>query len=107
MHWRADTGGHDHQPPSVRGRTVPARTDRIGEPCFRRLSTITRMRQDWLMPHRARVSARLAATAEPPTLAVDAKAKALQAAGRPVIGFGAGEPDFAPPDYIVEAAIAA
>jgi len=40
-------------------------------------------------------------------LAVDAKAKALKAAGRPVIGFGAGEPDFPTPDYIVEAALAA
>ncbi|MEJ7757648.1 MAG: hypothetical protein WKF83_16300 [Nocardioidaceae bacterium] len=38
---------------------------------------------------------------------MDAKAKALKAAGRPVIGFGAGEPDFATPDYIVEAAVAA
>ncbi|GAA4603680.1 pyridoxal phosphate-dependent aminotransferase [Actinoplanes octamycinicus] len=37
-------------------------------------------------------------------MAVDAKAKALRAAGRPVIGFGAGEPDFPTPDYIVEAA---
>jgi aspartate aminotransferase len=37
-------------------------------------------------------------------MAVDAKAKALKAAGRPVIGFGAGEPDFPTPDYIVEAA---
>jgi len=37
-------------------------------------------------------------------LAVDAKAKALVAAGRPVIGFGAGEPDFPTPEYIVEAA---
>ncbi|CAM2923207.1 pyridoxal phosphate-dependent aminotransferase [Actinomyces slackii] len=53
-----------------------------------------------------RVSARLAAIAPSATLAVDAKAKALKAAGRPVIGFGAGEPDFATPDYIVEAAIA-
>ena len=42
-----------------------------------------------------------------PTLAVDAKAKALKAAGEPVIGFGAGEPDFATPDNIVEAARAA
>ena len=50
---------------------------------------------------------RLAAIAESATLAVDAKAKALKAAGRPVIGFGAGEPDFATPDYIVEAAVAA
>ncbi len=40
-------------------------------------------------------------------MAVDAKAKALKAAGRPVIGFGAGEPDFATPDYIVEAAVKA
>ncbi|WP_448062709.1 pyridoxal phosphate-dependent aminotransferase [Cellulomonas hominis] len=45
--------------------------------------------------------------AESATLAVDAKAKALKAAGRPVIGFGAGEPDFPTPDYIVEAAVAA
>ena len=54
-----------------------------------------------------RVSDRIAAIAESATLAVDAKAKALQAAGRPVIGFGAGEPDFPTPDYIVEAAVAA
>ncbi|HEY0619224.1 MAG TPA: pyridoxal phosphate-dependent aminotransferase, partial [Kribbella sp.] len=44
---------------------------------------------------------------ESATLAVDAKAKALKAAGRPVIGFGAGEPDFPTPDYIVEAAVEA
>jgi aspartate aminotransferase len=50
------------------------------------------------------ISARIAAIAESATLAVDAKAKALKAAGRPVIGFGAGEPDFPTPDYIVEAA---
>jgi aspartate aminotransferase len=55
----------------------------------------------------ARVSDRIAAIAESATLAVDAKAKALKAAGRPVIGFGAGEPDFPTPDYIVEAAVAA
>jgi aspartate/methionine/tyrosine aminotransferase len=54
-----------------------------------------------------RVSARVAAIAESATLAVDAKAKALKAAGRPVVGFGAGEPDFATPDYIVAAAVAA
>lgn len=54
-----------------------------------------------------RISARIAAIAESATLAVDAKAKALKAAGRPVIGFGAGEPDFPTPDYIVEAAVAA
>ena len=54
-----------------------------------------------------RVSARLAAIAESATLAVDAKAKALKAAGRPVIGFGAGEPDFPTPQYIGDAAVAA
>jgi aspartate/methionine/tyrosine aminotransferase len=54
-----------------------------------------------------RISARISAIAESATLAVDAKAKALKAAGRPVIGFGAGEPDFPTPDYIVDAAAAA
>ena len=54
-----------------------------------------------------RISRRIEAIAESATLAVDAKAKALKAAGRPVIGFGAGEPDFPTPDYIVEAAIEA
>ena len=52
----------------------------------------------------AGISARIAAIAESATLAVDAKAKALKAAGLPVIGFGAGEPDFPTPGYIVEAA---
>ena len=56
---------------------------------------------------RARISARVAGIAESATLAVDAKAKALKAAGRPVIGYGAGEPDFPTPDYIVEAAVQA
>src|SRR5216683_2584472 len=51
-----------------------------------------------------RVSARVSAISESATLAVDAKAKALKAAGRPVIGFGVGEPDFPTPGYIVEAA---
>lgn len=54
-----------------------------------------------------RTSLRLAAIAESATLAVDAKAKALQARGENVIGFGAGEPDFATPDGIVEAAVRA
>lgn len=54
-----------------------------------------------------RVSARIAAISESATLAVDAKAKALKAAGRPVIGFGAGEPDFPTPGYIVDAAVEA
>ncbi len=51
-----------------------------------------------------RISSRIGAIAESATLAVDAKAKALKAAGRPVIGFGAGEPDFPTPDWIVEVA---
>ena len=55
----------------------------------------------------SRISARIAAIAESATLAVDGKAKALKAAGRPVIGFGAGEPDFPTPSYIVDAAAAA
>ncbi|MHB1067203.1 MAG: pyridoxal phosphate-dependent aminotransferase [Candidatus Nanopelagicales bacterium] len=55
----------------------------------------------------SRISRRIGAITESATLAVDAKAKALKAAGRPVIGFGAGEPDFPTPGYIVEAAIAA
>ncbi len=54
-----------------------------------------------------RISRRIAAITESATLAVDAKAKALKAAGRPVIGFGAGEPDFPTPGYIVDAAILA
>ena len=54
-----------------------------------------------------RISRRIGSISESATLAVDAKAKALKAAGRPVIGFGAGEPDFPTPDYIVEAAVAA
>lgn len=56
---------------------------------------------------RPRVSARIGAIAPSATLAVDAKAKALKAAGRPVIGFGAGEPDFPTPPAIVEAAVRA
>lgn len=55
----------------------------------------------------SRVSDRIAAIAPSATLAVDAKAKALKASGEPVIGFGAGEPDFPTPDHIVQAAVAA
>jgi len=59
-------------------------------------------------PHvHQRISARIGGIAESATLAVDAKAKALKAAGRPVIGFGAGEPDFPTPAPIVAAAQAA
>ena len=55
----------------------------------------------------SRISTRFANITPSATLAVDAKAKALKAQGRPVVGFGAGEPDFATPDYIVEAAVKA
>ena len=53
----------------------------------------------------SRISRRIGAIAESATLAVDARAKSLKAQGRPVIGFGAGEPDFPTPDYIVQAAV--
>ena len=52
----------------------------------------------------SRVSDLLGGLAPSATLAVDAKAKALKAAGEPVIGYGAGEPDFPTPAHIVEAA---
>ncbi len=55
-------------------------------------------------PTLSRVSARIAGIAPSATLAVDATAKALKAAGRDIIGFGAGEPDFATPEHIVAAA---
>ena len=55
----------------------------------------------------ARISTRIAAIEESATLAVDAKVKALKAAGEDVIGFGAGEPDFPTPAHIVEAAVEA
>ena len=55
----------------------------------------------------ARIARRIAAISESATLKVDAKAKALKAAGRPVISYAAGEPDFATPDHVVEAAVAA
>ena len=55
----------------------------------------------------SRVSTRIGSIAESATLAVDAKAKAKQAAGEDVVGFGAGEPDFPTPAAIVEAAVQA
>lgn len=58
-------------------------------------------------PRARRVSRLIGAIAESATLKVDAKAKALKAEGRPVIGFGAGEPDFPTPDYVVDAAVEA
>jgi len=55
-------------------------------------------------PSATRIAARVAAITPSATLAVDSKAKALKAAGEPVIGFGAGEPDFPTPAHIAEAA---
>jgi aspartate aminotransferase len=54
-----------------------------------------------------RISKRIGSIAESATLKVDSKAKALKAAGRPVVSFAAGEPDFPTPEHIVEAAVAA
>ncbi len=59
------------------------------------------------MTIKSRVSRRVASIAPSATLAVTNKAKALRSAGEPVIGFGAGEPDFPTPDHIVQAAIEA
>ncbi|RXZ49850.1 pyridoxal phosphate-dependent aminotransferase [Agromyces binzhouensis] len=59
------------------------------------------------MTDQRRLSARISAIAESATLKVDAKAKALQAEGRPVISYAAGEPDFPTPPHIVEAALEA
>ena len=59
------------------------------------------------MPEFSRISKRISSIAESATLKVDAKAKGLQAAGRPVISYAAGEPDFATPAHIVEAAVLA
>ncbi|MFE7846592.1 pyridoxal phosphate-dependent aminotransferase [Microbacterium sp. NPDC057407] len=59
------------------------------------------------MTERAPLSRKLSAIAESATLKVDAKAKSLQAAGRPVISYAAGEPDFPTPQFIVDAAAAA
>ncbi len=81
-----------------------------GEPVRRRPGTggsVSAMSTPSSEPSRSRISARVAAITPSATLAVDSKAKALKAAGEPVIGFGAGEPDFATPDYIVAAAAAA
>ncbi|RRJ85841.1 pyridoxal phosphate-dependent aminotransferase [Gulosibacter macacae] len=55
----------------------------------------------------SRLSPRIAAIAPSATLKVDGKAKALKAEGRPVISYAAGEPDFATPEHVVEAALAA
>jgi aspartate aminotransferase len=60
-----------------------------------------------MAPTHSRIARRIAAISESATLKVDAKAKALKAAGRPVISYAAGEPDFATPEHIVEAAAAA
>ena len=91
------------QPRTARrtGSTLPTACDR---PAGRREC---RHDDEPRRPPRDAISARIGGIAESATLAVDAKAKALKAAGRPVIGFGAGEPDFPTPPAIVAAAAAA
>ena len=76
------------------------------QPPTRLLIPPTRLLSPPTQPLR-RISARIGGIAESATLAVDAKAKALKAAGRPVIAFGAGEPDFPTPEHVVEAGVAA
>ncbi|HEY0805529.1 MAG TPA: aminotransferase class I/II-fold pyridoxal phosphate-dependent enzyme, partial [Pseudonocardiaceae bacterium] len=56
---------------------------------------------------RSRISARIGGITPSATLAVDARARELKAAGQPVIAFGAGQPDFPTPDYVIAAAEAA
>jgi len=55
----------------------------------------------------ARISTLVGAIAPSATLTIDAKARALRAQGVKVVSFGAGEPDFPTPDYIVAAAVEA
>src|SRR3954466_5718057 len=102
--------GGNHQCPSVRGGPRRSRTERGPGWAGRRpdasIGAMTEPSSSQ-SPAARRVSARIGAIAESATLKVDAKAKALKAAGRPVIGFGAGEPDFPTPSYIVDAAAAA
>ncbi len=54
-----------------------------------------------------RISHRLGSIAESATMAISGRARELQAAGRDVVSYGAGEPDFPTPEHIVEAAVAA
>jgi len=55
----------------------------------------------------SKLSARVQAVKPSPTLAITARAAALRAEGKDVIGLGAGEPDFDTPDHIKAAAIEA
>ena len=55
----------------------------------------------------SRISHRLASIAESATMAISNRAKIMSSEGRDVISYGAGEPDFATPDHIVEAAVEA
>src|SRR5690348_16019343 len=83
------------KPPSRRtrhrARAAYERSPQVGRPDIR-LRSPPAICDDGGMS--SRISDRIATISESATLAVDAKAKALKAAGRPVIGFGAGEPDF-------------
>src|SRR5207249_3590466 len=82
-----------------------ARAQVVGQSYIRRANIGTaRVGHCVSMAAMGRISQRIGAIAESATLAIDAKAKALKAAGQDVIGFGAGEPDFPTPDHIVAAA---
>ena len=103
---RDRASGTDRAAVAAIGRGRPRET----APSLTRWTHDRRLRRSPRPPCRPPSAASPAASpriSESATLAVDAKAKALKAAGKPVIGFGAGEPDFPTPDYIVEAAVAA
>ena len=70
-------------------------------PCF---GTVSGLDYTQRVTQNTRLSKKIAAIAESATLKVDGKAKALQAEGRPVISYAAGEPDFPTPTHIVDAA---
>ena len=93
--------------PAERPPSSALRTEHAGSRCRCHDVGVNQQHEKAAVPTARRVSQRVGGIAESATLAVDAKAKALKAEGRPVIGFGAGEPDFATPGYIVEAAVAA
>ena len=91
------------------GKSTSVESTVCTSPASKRLRapTMGAMTSPATSPRARRVSQRLGGIAESATLKVDAKAKALKAEGRPVIGFGAGEPDFPTPGYVVDAAVEA
>ena len=93
--------GTPHTPAPITRGLVPHVHSHHLFPCRLHAGSAQEEREESPM---ARISSRIGAIAPSATLAVDAKAKALKAQGRPVIGFGAGEPDFPTPAHIVDAA---